>query len=113
MLCQIVDAGRMSWAGQFVPGIDDLPLMAGLQVKPDGALHYDTPSGRIIDVQAQGQVSARKITEFYAETLPQLGWRPLDNAQYGRDNEILKIVIQEVGSGRIKVQFSVLPKAAK
>ncbi len=105
----ILGIGHGAVAGQFVPGIDDLPLMTGLTIKSDGALHYDTPSGRIVDVKSSGNVGRQKVSDFYAETLPQLGWAATSPGVYRRDNEILKIIIGKGDHQPVSVQFSLVP----
>ncbi len=99
-------------AGQFVPGIVDLPLMAGLVAKPESTLHYDTPSGRIVDVHASGNLNRLQVAKFYSDTLPQLGWMAMSPGVYRRDDEILKIVIKKSEAGPISVRFSLVPASA-
>lgn len=93
---------------QFVPGIEDLPLMEGLRVEGD-ELVFDTPEGRIVQVEAAGPGSAEQIQAFYGEVLPQLGWQRTSKGVFARDNEMLSLVIGE-RNGRVRIQFSLSPR---
>ncbi len=74
----------------FISAIDDLPLMPGL-VEEAGGVVFDSPGGRIVEAYAIGDVSQSAVRDFYAATLPQLGWRALRIGVYQRENEILKV----------------------
>src|SRR5689334_6805677 len=60
---------------QFVAGIGDLPLMPGLSPVPEQDVVFDKPAGRIVQAVARGPVKPADVSRFYAETVPQLGWR--------------------------------------
>jgi hypothetical protein len=74
----------------FISSIDDLPLMPGL-VEEEGGMVFDSPSGRIVEAFATGNVSPGEVLSFYNETLPQLGWRSLGGHVFRRESEILKL----------------------
>ncbi len=74
----------------FVSTIEDLPLMPGL-IEEEGGMVFDSARGRIVEVYATGPVSEAAVREFYDDTLPQLGWRPLGKDAFRRENEILKV----------------------
>lgn len=81
-----------AWAGDaFFEGIDDLPLMPGLSERAAERATFDTPSGRIVALGAEGAVSRGAVLRFYRETLPQLGWRPLAGDAFTRNGEKLQI----------------------
>lgn len=102
--------------GQFVSGFEDLPLMPGLVQIKDAGTVFDTPSGRIIEAYADGQVTPTDVASFYARTLPQLGWRQVSQNRYRREGEVLDLEITP-GSGpggggnaaRTKVRFYLAP----
>ncbi|MCC3861898.1 hypothetical protein [Pseudemcibacter aquimaris] len=52
----------------------DLPLMAGLTENQDAALLFDSPEGRIINAEANGNIKTADITFYYNGVLPSLGW---------------------------------------
>ena len=60
--------------GTFLSELEDLPLPPGMAEAPGGVL-FDSPSGRIVEATAQGEMSADQVLAFYAQTLPELGWQ--------------------------------------
>jgi hypothetical protein len=93
--------------GTFLNELEDLPLPSGLTESPGGVL-FDSPTGRIVEATAQGNIDADQVLTFYAQTLPELGWQKVGPSSYRRDNELLKI---EVDAQRrpVLVHFSVVP----
>lgn len=92
---------------QFIEGLADVPLMPGLRVVEDAGLRFDNPGGRIVEIIAVGKVSAKAVAEFYASTLPQLGWRGKDN-EYWREGERLRIQTG-MADGKLAVRFFLAP----
>ncbi len=74
----------------FVSTIEDLPLMPGL-IEDEGGMVFDSARGRIVETFATGWVNEAAVRDFYDETLPQLGWRPLGAGAFQRENEILMV----------------------
>lgn len=103
-------AGSGALAAGFVPGIEDLPLMTGLDPVAGGIVVFDTPGGRIVESRAAGDLSPARVLEFYAGTLPQLGWRPAGAGRYERENESLAIEFPDSGGAGVAVLFLLLPK---
>lgn len=77
-------------AAGFISTIEDLPLMPGL-IEEEGGMVFDSARGRIVEAYATGPVSEGAVIAFYAETLPQLGWRPDGPGVFSREGEILKV----------------------
>jgi hypothetical protein len=96
----------------FVDGIDDLPLMPGLIAVGDQSLVFDKPDGRIVQAVATGRVRAAAVRSFYADTAPQLGWKPAGEGRYTRDGESLRIELTDPGApgGALTVRFIVNPQ---
>ena len=86
-------------AAGFLSSIDDMPLADGVVEIADGALVFDKPEGRIVQVTAlrDGDIALTDIRRFYAATLPNLGWRTSESAANGltftRKGEILRITL--------------------
>ncbi len=80
---------------RFVAGLEDLPLMPGLDAMRGAGVWFDSPQGRIVEAYATGPVSRGAIEAFYAETLPQLGWQEAESGTWLRDGEALKLEIVE------------------
>ncbi len=97
----------------FVQGVEDLPLMAGLQPVPEANLVFDSPAGRIVVAFAAGAVSRAEVLRFYGDTLPQLGWKPDDvsdaSAVFRREGEELRLALVEAEGGPLTVQFTLAP----
>jgi len=78
-------------AERFLAGIDDLPLMSGLSQLDGHETVFDSPTGRIIEVYAEGSVTREGVMSFYAATLPQLGWQARGPGVFLREGEVLRL----------------------
>jgi len=93
-------AGGLALAADgFVQGIDDLPLMPGLSGAAEESLVFLKPSGRIVHAVARGAVTAPAVARFYAESMPQLGWRAHGTNHWVREGEQLQLEIVPGGQG--------------
>ena len=96
--------------GLFFSAIDDLPLMDGLKEAEGGTMVFDSQSGRIIEALSSGKVSRQRVTQFYSETLPQLGWFENTLGHFVREGEVLKIEFSTPPTGvTINVLFLLSP----
>jgi hypothetical protein len=95
----------------FVSGIEDLPLMPGLEEVDETTMVFDTPAGRIVEALARGRLDRDQVVGFYAATLPQLGWTPAGETLFRREGEILELHIADapVGAGHLTVRFALAP----
>jgi hypothetical protein len=94
--------------GAFVAGIEDLPLMPGLVAQGEASV-FDAPQGRVVDATAQGTPSRAAVLEFYARTLPQLGWRAEGDGRFAREGE--RLVLEFPASqGATLVRFFLRPE---
>ncbi len=86
-------------AAGFLSSIDDMPLADGVVELQDGAMVFDKPEGRIVQVTAlrDGDIALTDIRGFYAATLPNLGWRTTESTAnvltFTRKGEILRITL--------------------
>ena len=105
----------VSQAPAFLSVIDDLPLMPGLREDVDGSLSFDMANGRIAETKASGSVDAEVITEYYARTLPQLGWKLKTLVSYLREDEVLSIKIMKINGSneQVMVYFRLSPAGTK
>ena len=101
-------SGTATAGNAFLTEFEDLPLPAGMVEKPGGTL-FEAPAGRIVETQAEGNLSAQQVQSFYAETLPQLGWEKTGEATFRRDREQLHITIDD-RKRPLAVHFSVVPQ---
>jgi hypothetical protein len=94
----------------FFSAIDDLPLMEGLSEAEGGTMVFDSSSGRIIEALSLGKVTRQRVTQFYSETLPQLGWLEIGSRHFVRENEALRIEFPATPVGRnLNVLFMLSP----
>lgn len=78
----------------FFEALYDVPVMPGLEEIPDQAMLFDKPGGRIASVVAGSKtVDAAQVSRFYAESLPQLGWKKTAENQYVRGDDKLVVDI--------------------
>ncbi|HLY54412.1 MAG TPA: hypothetical protein VKS60_02575 [Stellaceae bacterium] len=73
----------------YVPGTEDVPLMPGLETVDGSALIFDKPQGRIVEVSASGALKRSDVLQFYAASLPALGWTKAGRQAYQREGERL------------------------
>lgn len=95
-------------ANAFVAGTEDLPLMPGLTGVEGAGVVFDTPQGRIVEAYAKGTAKSAAVLDFYAQTLPQLGWQVLSRTAYRREGEMLRLELYEEQSG-LTIRFYLSP----
>ena len=102
-------------ATQFLTAIDDVPLPPGLTEKPE-PLIFESDQGRVVRASAEGNIGGDRVSAFYAETLPALGWKPVqepDGVVYAREDERLTIRIREPANmAPVRVEFELVVKLA-
>lgn len=108
---------RAGAADRFLSAIEDLPLMPGLVEAEEGGLLFDSPAGRIVEAYARGPVGRAAVLGFYAETLPQLGWRQRSETTFTREGEVLTLDFPETAElaarpSRLTVRFGLAPAAS-
>lgn len=97
-------------ATTFFYALNDVPVMAGLRELVDESINFDKPEGRIISATAVSDyLKPEMIRHFYAQTLPQLGWRFEKEGVFIRDRERLKLNI-EIKEGVSIARFQVEPR---
>jgi hypothetical protein len=96
-------------ADGFVDGIEDLPLMPGLESVPAASVAFEALAGRIVVAFAEGLVAMEDVRAFYDATLPQLGWDRLEADRWARADEELNLdaVIER---GGLVVRFELVPR---
>ncbi|MDF1750207.1 MAG: hypothetical protein P1V34_15160 [Alphaproteobacteria bacterium] len=105
----LIGGASAATAQTFIEGSEDLPLAPMLTPVADGSVIFDSPSGRIVEAIAYGSTSREVVKEFYAKTLPELGWKSLDSTHYHREEE--RLVIDFFGNdGALNVRFTLVPE---
>ena len=83
--------------------------MPGLKPVLNSDIVFDKPEGRIVEARATGATTRAKVEEFYAASLPALGWKPLGRDQWQRDAERLKLDFTDA-SHKLAVGFTLSPQ---
>jgi hypothetical protein len=95
----------------YVGGFEALPLAEGLVEITGAGVIFDTPDGRIVERYASGTVAAAMVADFYAMTLPALGWHQLAPLVFARDDEVLSVTVYPPDTDkRLTVRFSLAPR---
>lgn len=102
-------AGLTARPGAAERMVEDLPLMQGLNELTERRTVFNSASGRIAEIVAQGRVAPDLVVKFYADTLPQLGWETTPGGSYRRGDEVLRIEITE-GTNGVTVRFAISPQ---
>ncbi len=72
----------------FING-SDIPLMEGLIVDEESSFSFDSPEGQIMTINAQTSATPKEISQFYKESLTELGWKRKTLEAYYRDQDKL------------------------
>lgn len=84
-------------ANSFVSGIEDIPLMNGLNQVQSDIIFFGNEETRYIEIElnTDSGLSFEDIKEFYIKTLPQLGWNIKEsnklNILFNREKDILEL----------------------
>jgi len=84
----------------FVAGVEDLPLMSGLNPRSGSGSVFDTAAGRVVETYAEGRVPRTAVLNYYANTLPALGWERLTPTTFRRESETLLLEFPRANGGR-------------
>jgi hypothetical protein len=69
----------------FIEGSSDIPLLVGMRKISDDDLGFDSSNGSILSAIYSFENDHKKISEFYVNTLEQLGWKKISQL----DNKII------------------------
>lgn len=86
----------------------DIPLMQGFQEQENSRVVFDTPEGRIIEVNAEGRHEPQDVFDYYQLVLSSLGWRVRDTAPQTETckSELSFCIIAERDRERLTVKIS-------
>ena len=101
-------AAAPATAQNFVPGLEDIPVMNGLHIMPGSGHVFDSPAGRLVESHTRGNTTRSKVEAFYAETLLALGWQRVSVGKYRRENEFLTVTTSGE-DGDLTVTFRLSP----
>lgn len=106
-------ANQSVHADAFVPGLDDVPLMAGFETDESAGIVFETPEGRIAEATVSGQASRTEVLKFYETTLPQLGWQPSGDGSFQREQETLTIEMTQENNNLLTIRFRIKPEKSE
>ena len=106
----IVLAATAGRAEQFLAGLEDVPVMPGVEVVGNAGVAFDSPAGRIVEAYATGAVTRDAVRSYYRTTLPQLGWTRTGPLEFSREGE--RLTIELLGQSRppLTVRFELGPE---
>jgi hypothetical protein len=98
---------------RYFSELTDVPLPPGF-VESEAAAGFDGAGGRLVVARATGDLPEPAVRDFYAESLPPLGWALSPRADgvlvFQRGRERLAINIRRDGGGtHLAVDLVVLP----
>ena len=90
------------WAGQFLVGTEDVPLMNGMEYCQDETFSFDSEDGRLYFSKTFVDADFQVVKDFYDDALFQLGWQKNQEEAFEREGDVLRIAVvdREHHSGR-------------
>lgn len=93
---------------RFFEVLGDVPMMPGLVERPELAMSYDKPGGRVVEsVGDIGTLSTDEVEAYYKAVLPQFGWVFSGPGAFVRQGERLEFSFEndsDAGLLRISIQ---------
>lgn len=91
---------NLSFAQEFIEGFEDIPIMDGLEQLPNDNISFGNEESRLVEAYLNGKKTPfSAVVSFYAETLPQLGWKTENknskHISFEREQERLDIVCEQ------------------
>lgn len=95
-------------ADGFIDGLEDVPVMEGLQQLPNDAISFGNEESRLVEaILVSDNLKFAKVEKFYKDTLPQMGWifqgKKNNHLLFYRDRESLEIIKLESKPLRIRI----------
>ena len=87
------------WA-LFIDGLEDVPVMEGVEQVQKDSISFGNEESRLVETYLTSSgVSFDKLSKFYRETLPQMGWAYHGMREntliFEREGEFLEIAKEE------------------
>ena len=101
-------------SGNFVSGMEDVPLMSGMQQITQDDISFGNEEVRLLEAYFTAKkLSFKQICNFYKESLPQLGWIYQGNrensAVFYREGETLDVVRESVSPLVVRITVKSKP----
>ena len=101
-------------AENFVDGMDDVPLLEGMQQITQDDFAFGNEETRLLEAYFRApKLKFKQIADFYSESLPQLGWIYQGNRGYDllfyREGETLEVIKESVSPLIIRITLKTKP----
>lgn len=101
-------------AGAFVEGMEDIPLLEGLEQITKDDISFGNEEARLVEAYVTSRkIKFKQVERFYCETLPQLGWNYQgnrgDNLLFYRDGENLEVVKEAANPLIVRITLKTKP----
>ena len=108
--CGYINKSANNFQQQYVKGSQDIPLADGLSLIDEEEIEFDTLLGSFDSTSYIANISPAKISQFYLDNLPKLGWNLQKNSSnqliFNRENQKLTIKFYSENQDNI-VNFSI------
>lgn len=115
-LAAVIVLGRIEFvaAEDFVDGMDDVPLKAGMQQITKDDFSFGNEETRLLEAYFNApKLKFKQIADFYSESLPQLGWiyqgNRGDDLLFYREGETLEVVKESNSPLIIRITIKTKP----
>ncbi len=84
-------------AVSFIEGLEDIPIMDDMRQVQDDSIAFGNEESRLVEVYLEGNdLEFGSVAKFYADTLPQMGWKRQPDAYenslvFFRDGEQIEV----------------------
>ena len=78
----------------FLAGTEDVPVPSFLQIDEAETFAFDTDEGKLFISKGYTEQNAKKVIDFYTQSLPQLGWTQQKDNSFAREGDTLRITAQ-------------------
>ena len=92
-------------AQTFLPGTEDIPLMKGIG-KVEETASFDSPSERMVLIEAETKLSQKSVFDFYRKTLKNLDWKETKPGYFERGKDSFSIEITPRGQIQFRLSQS-------
>ncbi len=83
----------------FVEGLEDVPLMDGLEQITNDTLSFGNEESRLVEASLKGNKKFNEVVTFYKKTLSQMGWiyqgKRENTFIFEREGEVLEITKEQ------------------
>ena len=90
LLVMLSSLGARANADEAIGWVGDLPVPAEAMIETTSGVNFDSPSGRVIQFTFYSSLSEQALSDFYAMTLPALGWQAVAHS-YKKGSELMMI----------------------